>query len=206
MQRGHAVVEVVLEGVAHRFADVGEGGKVHDHIGPLVGEDPADRILVTQLGPVERHLRRDGGTVPEDEVIQHDGLMPGEGQLADAVTADVAGTPHNQDFHRRLLLYGSRGICKDYNAAGGPSTRPRSRRKTPDSRSQLWLPPPGAGHDGPGGLAPCSGSQRSRSTDIVALDDPEVAAALHFIQDHANEPIAVSDIVEEVLISRRASS
>ncbi len=43
-----------------------------------------------------------------------------------------------------------------------------------------------------------------RSTDIVALDDPEVAAALHFIQDHANEPIAVSDIVEEVLISRRA--
>jgi LacI family transcriptional regulator len=43
-----------------------------------------------------------------------------------------------------------------------------------------------------------------RSTDIVTLDDPEVAAALHFIQDHATEPIAVSDIVEEVMISRRA--
>jgi LacI family transcriptional regulator len=43
-----------------------------------------------------------------------------------------------------------------------------------------------------------------RSTDIVALDDPEVAAALHFIQDHATEPIGVSDIVEEVVISRRA--
>ena len=43
-----------------------------------------------------------------------------------------------------------------------------------------------------------------RSTDIVALDDAEVAAALHFIQDHASEPIAVSDIVEEVLISRGA--
>ncbi len=43
-----------------------------------------------------------------------------------------------------------------------------------------------------------------RSTAIIALDDPEVAAALHFIQDHANEPIAVSDIVEEVMISRRA--
>ncbi len=43
-----------------------------------------------------------------------------------------------------------------------------------------------------------------RSTDIVALDDPEVAAAMHFIQDHATEPIGVSDIVEEVMISRRA--
>ncbi len=43
-----------------------------------------------------------------------------------------------------------------------------------------------------------------RSTDIVALDDPEVAAAVHFIQDHATEPIAVSDIVAAVMISRRA--
>jgi LacI family transcriptional regulator len=43
-----------------------------------------------------------------------------------------------------------------------------------------------------------------RSTDIVALDDAEVAAALHFIQDHGSEPITVSDVVEEVLISRRA--
>jgi LacI family transcriptional regulator len=43
-----------------------------------------------------------------------------------------------------------------------------------------------------------------RSTDIVALDDPEVAAAVHFIQDHASEPIVVPDIVNEVMISRRA--
>ncbi len=43
-----------------------------------------------------------------------------------------------------------------------------------------------------------------RSTDIVALGDAEVAAALHFIQDHATESIGVSDIVEAVVISRRA--
>jgi LacI family transcriptional regulator len=43
-----------------------------------------------------------------------------------------------------------------------------------------------------------------RSTDIVTLDDPEVAAAMHFIQDHATEPIGVLDIVAEVMISRRA--
>jgi LacI family transcriptional regulator len=43
-----------------------------------------------------------------------------------------------------------------------------------------------------------------RSTDIVALEDPEVAAAVHFIQDHATEPIGVPDIVRTVMISRRA--
>ena len=43
-----------------------------------------------------------------------------------------------------------------------------------------------------------------RSTDIIALDDPEVAAALHFIHARATEPIGVPDVVAEVLISRRA--
>jgi LacI family transcriptional regulator len=43
-----------------------------------------------------------------------------------------------------------------------------------------------------------------RSTDIVALDDPVVAAALHFIHDHAGQPIDIGDVVERVLISRRA--
>jgi LacI family transcriptional regulator len=42
-----------------------------------------------------------------------------------------------------------------------------------------------------------------RSTDIVALDDPEVAAALHFLHDHAAEPIGVGDLVRHLLISRR---
>lgn len=43
-----------------------------------------------------------------------------------------------------------------------------------------------------------------RSTDIVALDDSEVAAALHFLHDHAGEPIAVGDVVGHLLISRRS--
>lgn len=43
-----------------------------------------------------------------------------------------------------------------------------------------------------------------RSTEIIALDDAEVAAALHFIHDRATEPIGVPDVVDEVMISRRA--
>ena len=42
-----------------------------------------------------------------------------------------------------------------------------------------------------------------RSTDIVALDDLEVAAAHHFLHDHAAEPIGVSDLVNHLMISRR---
>ncbi len=43
-----------------------------------------------------------------------------------------------------------------------------------------------------------------RSTDIVALDDSEVAAALHFLHDHAGEPIDVGDLVAHLSLSRRA--
>jgi LacI family transcriptional regulator len=42
-----------------------------------------------------------------------------------------------------------------------------------------------------------------RSTDMVAIDDPEVAAALGFIHDHAAEPIGVEDVVHHLAISRR---
>ena len=43
-----------------------------------------------------------------------------------------------------------------------------------------------------------------RSTDIVAIDDPVVAAALRYIHDHAATPIGIGDVVEHVLLSRRA--
>jgi LacI family transcriptional regulator len=43
-----------------------------------------------------------------------------------------------------------------------------------------------------------------RSTDMVALEDSVVASALHFIHDHAGQPIDVADVVEHVLVSRRA--
>ena len=44
---------------------------------------------------------------------------------------------------------------------------------------------------------------RRRSTDIFAIDDPDVAAALRFIHDHAKEPIQVDYVVQHVAISRR---
>lgn len=41
------------------------------------------------------------------------------------------------------------------------------------------------------------------STDILAIDDAEIAAALRFIRLHANENIGVADILRVVPISRR---
>jgi LacI family transcriptional regulator len=43
-----------------------------------------------------------------------------------------------------------------------------------------------------------------RSTDVVAQDDPVVAAALRFIRDHAMRPIQVPDIVAHTGLSRRS--
>lgn len=42
-----------------------------------------------------------------------------------------------------------------------------------------------------------------RSSDVVATDDPDVAAALKFLHDHAGEPITVDDVVAAVHLSRR---
>jgi LacI family transcriptional regulator len=43
-----------------------------------------------------------------------------------------------------------------------------------------------------------------RSTDVIAMGDREVAAALRLIRDHANERIGVNDIVRLLSVSRRA--
>jgi LacI family transcriptional regulator len=43
-----------------------------------------------------------------------------------------------------------------------------------------------------------------QSTDILAIDDREVAHALHFIRRHACDGIKVNDVVNVVSISRRS--
>ena len=42
-----------------------------------------------------------------------------------------------------------------------------------------------------------------RSTDVLALGDPEVSAAVRFIREHACEGIAIKDLLEEIPLSRR---
>jgi LacI family transcriptional regulator len=42
-----------------------------------------------------------------------------------------------------------------------------------------------------------------RSSDILAIEDQEVAAAVRFIREHARNPIQVSDVVSAAALSRR---
>jgi LacI family transcriptional regulator len=42
-----------------------------------------------------------------------------------------------------------------------------------------------------------------QSTDILAVDDPDLAAALHFIRTNFNRPIRVADVVNQTSTSRR---
>ena len=42
-----------------------------------------------------------------------------------------------------------------------------------------------------------------QSTDILAIEDREVAGAMRFIRQHCKEPIQVSDVVSAVAVSRR---
>ncbi|MGC4033059.1 MAG: substrate-binding domain-containing protein [Tepidisphaeraceae bacterium] len=52
-------------------------------------------------------------------------------------------------------------------------------------------------------VAPIGVSAR-RSTDALAVPDPEVAAAVRYIRDHYSSPMTVDDILEHVSLSRRS--
>lgn len=52
-------------------------------------------------------------------------------------------------------------------------------------------------------IEPCGVAAR-RSTDLLALDDSEVSAALRFIQEHACEGLRVSDVLKVVSLSQTA--
>ena len=49
---------------------------------------------------------------------------------------------------------------------------------------------------------PPTGVAARGSTNVVAIEEPEVAAALHYIRRHACRGITVSDVLREVIVSR----
>jgi LacI family transcriptional regulator len=53
-------------------------------------------------------------------------------------------------------------------------------------------------------LVPPLGVVARRSTDILAVDDGDVAAALRWIRQHAHQPLRVADLLREVPVSRRS--
>jgi LacI family transcriptional regulator len=50
---------------------------------------------------------------------------------------------------------------------------------------------------------PPAGIAVRQSTDVLAVEDQDIAAALRFIREHATDPVEVADVVAELKISRR---
>ena len=48
------------------------------------------------------------------------------------------------------------------------------------------------------------GVHARKSTDLLAIEDPEVAKAVRFIREHACDGIRVENVLEEVAMSRRS--
>jgi LacI family transcriptional regulator len=63
-----------------------------------------------------------------------------------------------------------------------------------------------AGRAGPAEplLVPPLGVSTRQSSDILAIDDADVAKAIHYIRRHAFEGITVEDVLRELPLSRRA--
>jgi LacI family transcriptional regulator len=52
-------------------------------------------------------------------------------------------------------------------------------------------------------LLPPTGVATRRSTEVLAIDDPELVAAVRYIREHAHLPLRVTDVLQEVTIGRR---
>jgi LacI family transcriptional regulator len=52
-------------------------------------------------------------------------------------------------------------------------------------------------------LLPPPGVVTRRSTEVLAIDDPHVTAAVRYIREHAHLPVQVSDVFEQVPVGRR---
>ncbi len=52
-------------------------------------------------------------------------------------------------------------------------------------------------------LLPPTGVVTRQSTDILAVDDPQVARAIRFIRENADRPLGVADVLDKVPIGRR---
>ena len=72
---------------------------MHHHIDAVRGENAVQRRRVRQAGFVEPNPGGNSRAVPVDEIVKDDGFVARRQQLANAMTADVAGSAGNEYFH-----------------------------------------------------------------------------------------------------------
>ncbi len=98
-ERCDHIVEIVLEWIRHRLSHIGKRGKMHDHVDSIVPKNAAYGILVPEIVAMEAYRGGQCLGMPEYEVVQYDGPMPCDEQLADTVTSDVTRASDNKNIH-----------------------------------------------------------------------------------------------------------
>jgi hypothetical protein len=121
----HIIVEVV-EGLVDGFADIGEGGEVHDGVGAMGVHEGGHDAGVADVGVDEgeaiggeRAEEVEGLGVPSEEVVDGEDIVPALQEELDGVGPDVAGAAGDEDVHGRRV--GKR-------AGLGDGARPREGR------------------------------------------------------------------------------
>ncbi len=95
---GDVVAEIELRR-GHRFADIGEGGKMHDRRDLEAAQRFGRAARVGELADDERPPTH-RFAMAAAEIVVGDGLEPGLGERLGGVAADIAGTPRHEDVLR----------------------------------------------------------------------------------------------------------
>lgn len=93
-------------------------------------------------------------------------------------------------------------LC-DFASPSLSSVVPNAARTGYEAAALLDRMMHGERHDGEAVLVPPLGVVARGSTDVLAIDDADISAAVRFIREHALQGIQVADVLREVPLSRR---
>ena len=98
------VVLVVFAGFGDRFAHVGEGCEMHDQLDLFLAENFGNRFGIAEIAIVEGNGGMHGGSMPEDQVIEHYRFVTRSLQLTHAMATNVARSSYDENFHIDSML------------------------------------------------------------------------------------------------------
>ena len=98
VKRADDVVAVIQVGLLDRFADEGEGGKVHHGVDFALAQQGRQLGLVAQVAFDQQAARHGLAMALRQVVVDHD-LVAGRQQPAEAVRADVTGAAGDENPH-----------------------------------------------------------------------------------------------------------
>jgi hypothetical protein len=107
LQQAHGALHVLLvrvQRLLHRHPGVLEPGEVHHGLDLVLDHRLGEELLVEDRRVDEGHALGHELAVAARQVVDHDGLDPGEAEGTHDVRTDVPGTAGHEDSHGRNPL------------------------------------------------------------------------------------------------------